>query len=135
MIATRVGERSVTEFSFDLGAASWRHTHADERAYVEALAERLAHALPDLTQIKREHKLFAKEQKLKELAVSIADESFILTLEGNRYVSRVAKTVRGIILARKDVEMQEWLQQLSRALGDFARSNQERQASLQKFLL
>ena len=125
----------MDEFSFDLSAASWRHSHADERAYVEALAERLEKSIPDLAHIKREHKWFSKTQTIKELEVNLADQSYTLTLENDRFVPRVATSVRGVVLSRKSVGMQEWLNSLSQVLSKVAQANQSMKKSMEDFLL
>ena len=125
----------MSEFSFDLSAATWRHSHEDEKAYVEALAERLEKSIPDLVRIKREHKWFSKAQAIKEMEVILDDQSFTLTFENDRFIPRVAKSVRGVVLSRKAVGMQEWLENLSQVLSEVARANQSMRKSMEDFLL
>ncbi len=125
----------MDDVSFDLSAASWRHEHADERAYVEALAERLQKSLPDLVRLRHERKWFAKSQTLKELEVLLDNETYVLTLENGSYVARVAKSVGGVILNRKTVPFKEWLNGLSSALSALANHRLEMRKSLEEFLL
>lgn len=42
------------DLQFDLNSASWRHSHDDELAYIEALAVRLEQSLPDLVVVTRQ---------------------------------------------------------------------------------
>ena len=125
----------MDDFSFDLSAASWRHAHADERTYVEALAERLEKSLPDLVRVKREHKWFAKTQAISELEVLLGERTYMLSLENDRFVSRVAHSVGGVVLNRKAVSMPEWLDGLSRELSEVARADQDLRKSMEDFLL
>lgn len=120
---------------FDLNAASWRHGHADELAYVEALAARLEKSLPDLVRVEREHKLFSKEHPVAKVEVAMEGDTFVLAKEGGRLVARRAKAVRGIVLSTKVVPMMDWLNELSEALNAYVKEHDHARQSLEDFLL
>ena len=124
-----------SDLMFDLNAASWRHGHADEEAFVEALADRLGKSLADLVRVEREHRLFAKTHSCKRITVDFDGESFVLERTGGRFEARKAKTVRGVVLSSKVLPMKEWLGELSAALSAFAREHEDAHDALKEFLL
>lgn len=121
--------------NFDLNAASWRHGHADEATYVEALATRLEKSLVDIVRIERDHHLFAKAHKVVKIEIRFGGEDFVLTQEHGRFVARKAKTVRGVVISSKELSLSQWLEELSSSLADYARDNDEAKRSLTEFLL
>lgn len=123
------------EMLFDLNAASWRHGHADELAFVEVLASRLEKSLPGLAVVEREHRLFSKAHPVTKIEVRFDQETYLLALEGGRPVGRRAKAVRGIVLSTQTLPMKEWLEEFSRALSRYARENEDARRSLEEFLL
>jgi len=125
----------ANEFSFDLSAASWRHGHADEATYVEALAMRLEKSLPGLVQVQRDHHLFAKTHKIVLIEARLSDSVFSLKEERGRFVAQRAKSVRGIVISTKELQLDEWLQELSVALSSYAREHAEAHRALDEFLL
>ena len=128
-------EHMADDFQFDLNAASWRHGHADEHAFVEALAERLERSLPGLVRITREHRLFGKSRSCTGIEVSFDGDAYTLVLEGARHVPRRARTVRGIVISSKALTMKEWLEELSAAISAYAREHDEARRALEDFLL
>lgn len=121
---------------FDLNAASWRHGHADEVAFVEALATRLEKSLLGLVEVERDHKLFAKSHHVVKIQVHMDTETFVLELENSgRFASHKAKAVRGVVLSKHAVPLKEWLAELSEALNRYAHENEEARQSLEEFLL
>ena len=120
---------------FDLNAAAWRHGHADEEAFVEALADRLEKSLADLVRIEREHRLFSKVHQCKRIAVDFDGETFVLERTGGRFVARRAKAVRGVVLSSRVLPMKDWLGELSASLSAFARDHEDSHDALKEFLL
>jgi len=123
------------DLSFDLHAATWRHGHADEATYVEALATRLEQALPGLAQVAREHKLFAKSHRVVKIELDLDGDTFVLVEEHGKYVARKSKAVRGIVLSSKVITLGEWLQELSVSLEAYAREHTDSRHTLEEFLL
>jgi hypothetical protein len=130
------GELTMSDMaSFDLNAASWRHGHADEHAFVEALAERLTKSLPDLVTVERDHKMFAKTHNITRIQVTFSGETFSLSHQSGRYVAQKAKSVHGVVLSTKQLNMKEWLDELSTELSNYAREHESERESLEDFLL
>lgn len=120
---------------FDLSAASWRHGHADEQAYIEALAVRLEKSLPGLVHIERDRRWLAKTHHVIKIEVLLEGERYTLTAEAGRFVARKSKSVRDIVISSKELSLQEWLQELSQALSEYAHQHEDAQRSLEDFLL
>ncbi|PWI58069.1 hypothetical protein [Sulfoacidibacillus thermotolerans] len=123
------------DLQFDLNAASWRHNHEDELAYIEALATRLERSLPDLVVVTRDRKWFSKVHHVVKIELSLGSDTFLLAREGARFLARKAKVVRGIALSSEVMSLKEWLDELSRALSRFANEHEETRQTLEDFLL
>lgn len=123
------------DLQFDLNSASWRHSHDDELAYIEALAVRLEQSLPDLVVVTRQKKLFSKVHHVAKIELQLGTDSYILTLDGARIVAAKAKAVRGIVLSSEALTMKAWLDEVSRAIGVYASEHEETRQSLEDFLL
>ncbi len=123
------------DLQFDLNAASWRHNHDDELAYIEALAVRLEKSLPDVVVVTRNRKLFSKVQHVVKIELQLGADTFIVTLDGAKIVARKAKTVRGIVLSSEVLSVKEWLHELSQSIGVYANEHEETRQSLEDFLL
>ncbi len=123
------------DLTFDLNSASWRHAVGDETMFVEALADRLQKSLPGLVEVSRDHRLFAKTHHVEKIMVTLGDNAYILLSEGQRFVTRRAKVVRGVVLSSKEIPMTEWLTELSSMLGEYAKEHHDARRALEDFLL
>lgn len=122
-------------FSFDLSAAEWRHSLTDEKAYVKALATRLAQALPDKATVEYEHHLFSKEETVQRIEVAFDDTLYRLLFDKKHGIATErAKVVRGICLKTDPIPFAEWLSALSEELQAYAERHDEARASLERFL-
>jgi hypothetical protein len=122
-------------FEFDLGAATWRHAHADEGAFVEALADRLLKSLPDLVRVERDHRLFTKTHHIVLIEVCLEGDTYILQSDGRRFQTRKAKQVGGIAISTKAMQMAEWLSELSSSIIAYAHAHEDARRALEDFLL
>ncbi len=100
--------------ALDLAAARTRADATDTQAMLEALAARLAGALPRMTTVTRRRVggLFSKHTEVERIQVDLTDERFELTHE--RGVVRCARNriVRGITLKRDEVPIEDWIRGL-----------------------
>jgi hypothetical protein len=121
--------------SFDLSAASWRRGLTDEKAYVEALATRLAQALPDKTKVERERRLFSSEAPVRTIEVLFDTTLYRLRFDKRHgMTTERAKVVRGISLKTDTVDFSQWLADLSKELNDLAQKHEETRSALERFL-
>lgn len=121
--------------TFDLSAASWRRGLTDEKAYVEALATRLAQALPGSTRVEREHHLLSGEQSVRSIEVEFERNTYRLRFEKHKGVSAErAKIVRGIALKTEPLGFAEWLSGLSSELAGLATQHEDSRKAIEQFL-
>lgn len=105
---------------FELLAASLRADTADLPAFLEALAVKLADALPGMVTIKRSGGLFAKFKPVRQIDVSLDDRRYTATVRGPVIDTFVAHEVRGVRLSGDAVQLDVWLAQLGTGLETFA---------------
>ena len=134
------GEESAPEASIDMLAAALRRDSADLEIYVKVLTDSLADALPpDSVTFERKRtmsdRLSGRDGTVAKVEVSLDDRRLILTLSQGRPHAEVATVVRGVVLSRKPVPLDEWANELATAVSLRARSDARARAALQKLVL
>jgi hypothetical protein len=125
----------MAEHRFDLAASSLRADASDARALAEALAAKLGEALPGQTRIRRQGgRLLSREKRLERVEVQLGEETFVLSLSGDRAETSRAKTVRGVVIKRQELPLDAWLEALSEALGAEAQRSEAARLSLERLL-
>ncbi len=126
--------------SIDLLAAALRRDSADLEIYAQVLTGALAEALPPgsvLLERKRgmSDRLAGRAGKVEKLEVSLDTQRLILTLAHGHPTGEVATVVRGVVLSRKPVPLDEWARTLASALAERARSDARAREALEKLLM
>jgi hypothetical protein len=134
------GEVAAPGASIDMLAAALRRDSADLEIYVKVLTDSLADALPQGSvtfERKRSmsDRLSGREGKVERLEVSLDDRRLILTLAHGRPQGEVATVVRGVVLSRKPVALDEWAKELATAVSLRAQSDARARAALEKLVL
>jgi hypothetical protein len=134
------GGQAAPVASIDMLAAALRRDSADLEIYVRVLTESLADALPpgSLTFERRRRmsdRLSGRQGTVERLEVSLDDRRLTLTLPQGRPQGEVATVVRGVVLSRKPVAMDEWVKELATALSLRAQSDARARAALEKLVL
>jgi hypothetical protein len=124
----------MAERRFDLAASSLRADASDARALAEALAAKLSEALPDQTRTRRRGGLLSREKRLESVEVQLGEETFVLSLSGEKAEASRAKTVRGVVIKRQELPLDAWLEALSDALGAEAQRSEAARLSLERLL-
>ena len=125
----------MEERRFDLAASSLRADASDARALAEVLAAKLGEALPDQTRTRRRSgRLLSREKRLEGVEVQLGEETFVLSLSGERAETTRAKTVRGVVIKRQELPLDAWLEALSDALGAEAERSEAARLSLERLL-
>jgi hypothetical protein len=125
----------MEERQFDLAAASLRADASDARGLAEVLAAKLGEALPDQTTVRRRGGRFrAKDRRLEGLEVQLGEDTFALTLAGERAQTSRARTVRGVVIKRQELPLDVWLEALSEALSAEAQRSESARRSLERLL-
>ena len=120
----------------DMLAASLRADATDLKAFLEALASKLAGALPMATVVTRQNKLFSKEHPVREIAITLGDYQYRIVHEPQRPLLTLrAKVVRGIVLKTDQLPMDRWIDELAGELAQEAAQSAQAHAALERFLL
>jgi hypothetical protein len=130
---------SAPDTSIDMLAAALRRDSADLEIYAEVLTESLAEALPPGSvafERKRSmsDRLAGRAGKVEKLEVSLDDRRLILTLAHGHPQGEVATVVRGVVLSRKPVALDEWAKELATAVSQRAQSDARARAALEKLI-
>lgn len=128
---------TTDDFTFDLSAAQWRKSIADERAFVEALAVRLEQALPGMVTVTRHFAFFAKDKRVQSIVVRLGDAEYELLQEKGHGGIRTqkGKVVRGVRLKTDELPFSGWLSELSAEIQRYSEEHQDTRETLEHFLL
>jgi hypothetical protein len=126
--------------SVDTLAAALRRDAADLEVYAQVLSGSLAEALPPgsvVLERKRSmsDRLAGRDGRVERVEISLDDQRLILTLAHGRTVGEVAKVVRGVVLSRTPVPLDEWTAKLATAMALRARSDAAARLALEKLVL
>ncbi|WP_028059469.1 hypothetical protein [Candidatus Solirubrobacter pratensis] len=122
----------MAEDSFDLDAAGLRAGGADVTTYVEVLARKLEDALPQQTEVRRRSKgLLSREKVVDTIEVTLGEHRYALNRDGE---ATRAKEVRGVVIKRESVGLDEWVGGLAEQLRELAATNAQARAALDRLV-
>ncbi|MFJ5677493.1 hypothetical protein [Streptomyces sp. NPDC093097] len=126
--------------SVELLAAALCRDAADLEVYAQVLTGTLADALPPgSVAIERKRgmadRLAGREGKVARLDVSLGEQRLVLDLSGGRPSGEICKEVRGVVLSRRPVALDEWVRELAEAVTARAASDARARAALERLLL
>jgi hypothetical protein len=119
-------DTSAGDLDMDMLSASIRADAADTDSFFSVLASKLADALGDRVQVKREGGMFKRDKAAIGISVDLATGAGVVleaTRKGGGIECTVKRPVRGIVVSSKPVSLPEWIDSLSRALADEARQS------------
>ena len=128
------------DVSAELIAASLRADTADLEVYARVLSTSLIETLPPgSVRLERKRSLSdraaGREGRVETVEVSLGEQRMTLRLEKHGPVGEICKEVRGIVLSRQKVGLDVWIETLSAAIAEAARSNAKAREVLQRFVL
>jgi hypothetical protein len=128
------------DMDVELLAAALRRDSADLDLYAKVLSVNLSDSLPPgAVRVERGRRSFAdrragREASVASVEVLLGDLNLTLRSEQGRFIGEVCKTVRGVVLSRQQVGLDEWIAALARALAESAASSARAREALEKFL-
>ncbi|MBY8879684.1 hypothetical protein [Actinacidiphila acidipaludis] len=133
-------EPSGAADSLDLLAAALRSDAADLDVYARVLTETLADALPpDSVTVARKRgvadRLAGRDGRVERVEVVLGEQRLVLDLAGGRPQGQLCKEVRGVVLSRRPVALDEWVRELAGAVMVRARSDARARAALERLVL
>jgi hypothetical protein len=114
---------------FDMLAASLRADASELGTFLNVLGRKLLDALPSQVTCVREKKRFRETDRIRRIEVNLEDLRFELEEASGRLVAMISHVVRGMRLKSDEVDLDEWIESLSRKLAEAAaRSAKSRDA-------
>ena len=119
---------------FDLVAASLRADAGDLRAFVEALAEKLTTSLPGGVKVDRKGSLLGGPKHVRRIALQLGDEQLELEHDAGHIACRRRTVVRGIALKNEEIDLDAWIDAVTRALVHEAQASERGREALERLL-
>ena len=120
---------------FELVAASLRADATDLAAFVEALAVKLEGALPGGVRVERRGGgLFSREKRVRRISVSFDETQYDLEREDGMLRTSRRSEVRGIVIKSEALDLDAWIEALSRELAAQARQSERARIALERLL-
>lgn len=123
----------------ELLAAALRQDSADLDVYARVLSVNLVESLPQgAVQVGRKRsmadRVAGREGTVTGLDVSLGDARLSLRMDRGRPVGEICKEVRGVVLSRQQVGLDEWIIALAKGIAESAASSARAREALQKYL-
>jgi hypothetical protein len=123
----------------ELLAAALRRDSADLNLYARVLSANLADSLPPgaVRVVRRRSvadRVAGREGSVAELDVALGERRLLLRTDRGAVTGEICHEVRGIVLSRRPVGLDEWIETLARALADAAASNARAREAVERFL-
>jgi hypothetical protein len=75
-----------------------------------------------------------REGTVSALDVALGEQRLSLRADRGRMIGEICKEVRGIVLSRREVGLDEWIDALAKALAEAAASSARARQAIEKFL-
>lgn len=121
-------------------AAALRADSADVAVYARVLTESLGGALPPgCVQVERDRSVSDRIQgrpgRVAKITVRLGERLMTLAMRGGQPAAEICREVRGVVLSRQPVGLQEWAGELARALVEYAEQNARAAQALRELVL
>ena len=125
--------------SFDLVAAALRADSADVAIYARVLTESLSEALPpECITVERERtmadRMHGRPGEVSKVVIRLGETVMALSIRKGRPAAEICREVRGVVLSRQPVPLQEWTAALAAALVTHAERNAVAARALRKLV-
>ncbi len=128
------------EPSFDMVAAALRADTADVATYARVFTENLGDALPPgCVTVERERtmadRMRGRPGEVQRVTVRLGEQVMSLGVHRGQPAAEICHEVRGVVLSRQQVQLDEWAQALARALVAHAGENARAAQALRRLVL
>ena len=126
--------------SLEMVTAALRMDSADVAVYTRVLTKSLSEALPaDYVTVERERsmsdRMRGRPGEISRIAVRLGDQVMALTVKNGQPVGEICREVRGVVLSREIVPLQQWAGTLASALVAHADNNAKAAEALRRLVL
>lgn len=116
------------ELSLEMVTAALRMDSADVAVYARVLSKSLSEALPpEYVTVERERsmsdRMRGRPGEISKVAVRLGDQLMTLAVRNGKPSAEICREVRGVVLSRQGVPLQQWAGALASALVAHAESN------------
>ena len=126
--------------SLEMVTAALRLDSADTAIYASVLTKSLSEALPpEYVTVERERsmsdRMRGRPGEVSRVEVRLGDQVMTLAVKNGRPVAEICREVRGVVLSRQPVPLQQWAAALASALMAHAESNAQAAAALRRLVI
>jgi hypothetical protein len=126
--------------SLEMVTAALRLDSADVAVYTRVLTQSLSEALPpDYVTVERERsmsdRMHGRPGEITRIVVRLGDQVMTLSVRRGQPVAEICREVRGVVLSRDSVPLQQWAGTLASALVTHAENNAKAAEALRRMVL
>ncbi len=126
--------------SLEMVTAALRLDSADAAIYAGVLTKSLSEALPPgYVTVERERsmadRMRGRPGEVSKVEVRLGDQVMTLAVKNGRPAAEICREVRGVVLSRQAVPVQQWASTLATALMSHAESNAAAALALRKLVI
>ena len=128
------------DLSLEMVTAALRMDSADVAVYARVLSKSLSEALPpEYVTVERERsmsdRMKGRPGEISKVAIRLGDQLMTLAVKNGRPSAEICREVRGVVLSRQAVPLQQWAGALASALVVHAESSAQAAAALRRLVL
>jgi hypothetical protein len=125
--------------SLEMVTAALRMDSADVAVYARVLTKSLSEALPpDYVTVERERsmsdRMRGRPGEISKVQVRLGDQLMTLAVRNGRPAAEICREVRGVVLSRESVPLQQWASALASALVAHAENNAQAAQALRRLV-
>ncbi len=125
--------------SLEMVTAALRMDSADVAIYARVLTKLLSEALPpEYVTIERERsmsdRMHGRPGEISKVVVRLGDQLMTLAVRNGKPTAEICREVRGVVLSRQSVPLQQWAGALASALVVHAESNAQAAEALRRLV-
>ena len=125
--------------SLEMVTAALRLDSADVAVYARVLTKSLSEALPPgYVTVERERsmsdRMRGRPGEISKLAIRLGDQLMTLEVKNGQPAAEICREVRGVVLSRQNVPLQQWASALASALVLHAENNAQAAQALRRLV-
>ena len=125
--------------SLEMVTAALRMDSADVAVYARVLTKSLSEALPpEYVTVERERsmsdRMRGRPGEISKVAVRLGDQLMTLAVRNGKPTAEICREVRGVVLSRQNVPLQQWAGALASALVVHAESSAQAAEALRRLV-
>ncbi len=125
--------------SLEMVTAALRMDSADVAVYTRVLTKSLSEALPPgYVTVERERsmsdRMRGRSGEISKVVVRLGDQLMTLAVKNGQPAAEICREVRGVVLSRENVPLQQWASALASALVVHAENNAQAAEALRRLV-